>query len=101
VSRPDALFLPDSAKGAGRIFDRIAAVSRIAEPLLGVDRRAGEKAYIRNMPVGQRMFITRDPADTVLFPTGHPRSGQPRYRWERQADGTEIGYLMEDDKVTG
>jgi hypothetical protein len=92
--RPDALFLPESAKSGGRIFDRVAAVCRIAEPLLGVDRSAGERAYIRKQPHG-RLFITRDPADTILFPTGHARSGTPRYRWERLADGAERGYLIE------
>ena len=92
--RPDAVFLPETVKAGGRIFDRIAAVCKIAEPLLEVDRPAGEKAYIRKQPHG-RLFITRDPLDTIYFPTGHPRSGQPRYRWDRLADGTELGYLTE------
>jgi hypothetical protein len=94
VSRPDALFLPETAKAGGRIFDRVAAVCRIAEPLLGVDFARGERAYIRKQPHG-RLFITRDPTDTIFFPTGHARSGTPRYRWKRRADGTELGYLFE------
>jgi len=91
--RPDAVFIPETVKAGGRIFDRITAVSLIAEPLLQVNRATGEKAYIRKQPHG-RLFITRDPADSIFFPTDHPRSGQPRYRWERQADGTELGYLI-------
>jgi hypothetical protein len=98
--RPDAIFLPETVKAGGRIFDRIAAVCRIAEPLLAVDRTSGERAYVRKQPHG-RLFISRDPADTIFFPTGHPRSGQPRYRWEKQADGAELGYLIPDGKVTG
>ena len=91
--RPDALFLPVTAQTvSARIFERVAAVCRIAEPLLQVNHAAGERAYIRKQPHG-RLFITRDPADTIFFPTGHPRSGAPRYHWERQADGTELGYL--------
>jgi hypothetical protein len=79
--------------GGGRIFARVAAVSRIAEPLLQVDYAGGERAYIRKLPNTGRLFITRDPADTIFYPTGHPRSGQQRYRWERRPDGTELGYL--------
>jgi hypothetical protein len=92
--RPDALFLPESVKVGTRIFDRVAAVCRVAEPLLEVDYPAGERAYIRTQPHG-RLFITRDPADTILFPTGHPKSGTPRYRWERRDGGAEVGYLLE------
>jgi hypothetical protein len=95
MSRPDALFLPESIKTTGgRIFDRVASVCRIAEPLLEVDFAAGERAYIRKQPHG-RLFITRDPADTINFPTGHPNSGRSRYRWEKRGDGTELGYLIE------
>jgi hypothetical protein len=94
MSRPDALFLPETMKSSGRIFDRIAAVSKIAEPLLEVDRSIGERAYIRKQPHG-RLFVTRDPNDTIFFPTGHARSGAARYRWEKRGDGTEIGYLVE------
>jgi hypothetical protein len=95
--RPDALFLSPQP-GGGRIFERVAAVCKIAEPLLEVDYKGGERAYIRKMQNG-RLFITRDPADTIYFPTGHPRSGQPRYRWERRPDGAEMGWLVTDPPV--
>ena len=93
--RPDALFLPESLKTGCRVFDRIMSICHIAEPLLQVDYPAGERAYIRKQPHG-RLFISRDPADTIFFPTGHPKCGQPRYRWERQTDGLELGYLISE-----
>ena len=52
----------------------------VAEPLLGVDRPSGERAYIRRQP-GGRLFVTASPLDTLLFPVGHPREGQSRYHW--------------------
>lgn len=94
--RPDALFLPESIKRGPRLFDRVTAVADIAEPLLEVDREAGERAHIRTQPHG-RLFVTRDPLDTILFPTSHARSGQPRYRWEKRDGGIEVGYLVETD----
>jgi hypothetical protein len=92
--RPDALWVPESEKSGSRIFDRVGSVSRTAERLLEVDRAKGERAYIRKQPHG-RLFITRDPTDTIFFPTGHLRSGQPRYRWTRRADEIEVGHLVE------
>ena len=84
--------LPPQPGTAGRIFDRVKAVCAIAEPLLEVDYAAGERAYIRKQPHGQ-LFITRNPADTILHPTGHPRSGSQRYIWDRRPDGIELGFL--------
>jgi hypothetical protein len=92
--RPDALFLQSAPKVSGSITVRVRETCKILERLLECDYPR-EKVWIRKQPFG-RLFITRDPADTVLFPTGHPRSGQPRYRWERALDGTELGYLLED-----
>jgi hypothetical protein len=94
MPRPDALFLPASVKKGRRIGDRVRSVTSIAEPLLEVDYAGGERAIIRDQRDG-RMFITRNPLDTIYFPTGHPRSGTPRYRWERRTDGTELGYLLD------
>jgi hypothetical protein len=93
VSRPDALLLHAAPKVSGSIAERVAETCKILEPLLECDYPR-EKAHIRKMPFG-RLFVTRDPADTLMFPTGHPRSGQPRYRWVKQADGTEFGYLVD------
>jgi hypothetical protein len=86
--------LPEAVKRGERIFDRVAAVCAVAEPLLECDYPR-ERAYVRKMPHG-RLFVTRDPADTILYPTNHPRSGQPRYRWERRDGDVQVGYLIED-----
>jgi hypothetical protein len=91
---PDALFLPETLKRGGRMIDRVASIADIAEPLLGVDRTRGERAYIRLQGNG-KLFITKSVTDTIYFPKGHVREGQPRYRWELQPDGAEFGYLVE------
>jgi hypothetical protein len=93
MARPDALFLQSAPPVTGTVMDRVAATCKILEPLLECDYPR-EKAYIRRQPFG-RLFVTRDPADTLLFPTGHPRSGEPRYRWEWRDGGTEFGFLLE------
>ena len=100
MPRPDALFLPGSVKVGARIGHRIRSVCKVAEPLLEVDYAGGERAIIKEQRDG-RLFIARDPAATILLPTGHPRSGQQRYRWVRQADGAELGYLVEDTNAAG
>jgi hypothetical protein len=92
---PDALMLPAALKRGARLHDRVASIAAIAEPLLGVDRAAGERAWVRQQPHG-RLFVTRDPADTIFFPRDHDRQGQPRYRWETQADGSQWGWLISE-----
>ncbi len=94
MSRPDALLFPAGRKRGDRLVDRVASIAEAAEPILGVDRAAGERAWIRQQPHG-RLFISREPADTILFPIDHRLAGQPRYRWVRQPDGSEWGYLIE------
>ena len=78
--------LPASQKRGARLADRVASIVSITEPILGVDRAAGERAWIRQQPHGQ-LFITRDPADTIITPRDHPLSGQPRYRWKSSPKG--------------
>lgn len=92
--RPDALMLPSTIKFGYRMSERAENACLHAERLLQADVAAGERAHIRTQPHG-RLFVTRDPFDTIFFPTGHPRSGQPRYHWERQPDGSEHGHLVE------
>lgn len=91
----DALILPESLKSGETQLDRIDSILRAAEPLLGVDRPRGGRAYIRRQP-GGRLFVTADPRDTLLFPVGHPREGQSRYQWTARPDGTERGLLVEE-----
>ncbi len=91
----DALLVPESWKTGGTQLDRIDSILRLAEPLLGIDRSRGERAYIRRQP-GGRLFVTGDPSDTISFPIGHPREGRPRYTWTHALDGSERGVLAEE-----
>ncbi len=90
----DALILPNSFKVGANITERTFNVSVFAERLLETDYAGGQRAWIRKLP-HERMLITNSMQDTLLFPTGHPRSGQPRYRWVRNEDGSEHGFLVE------
>jgi len=92
---PDALLLPESLKRGATQLDRIDSILRIAEPILGVDRTRGERAYIRRQPGGQ-LFVSANPADTLMFPVGHPLEGKPRYHWSAREDGSEWGFLVAD-----
>jgi hypothetical protein len=91
---PDALMLSEGRKQGSRMVDRVASIADIAEPLLAVDRTRGERAYIRLQGNG-KLFVTKSMFDTILFPKDHERDGKPRYRWEKQPDGSEYGYLVE------
>ena len=92
----DALFLPESAKRGRTQHARIASICDIAEPLLGVDRTQGQRAYIRRQPGGW-LFITRDPADTIEHSLTSPLRGRPRYAWVDGADGIRRGYLIAEE----
>jgi hypothetical protein len=91
---PDALFISASRKQGPRLADRVASIANIAEPLLGADGAAGQRAYIRQQG-NDWLFVTLDPEDTINFPSDHVRSGQPRYAWVSQPDGSRFGYLVE------
>lgn len=94
TDRPaDAVRAPEAIKRGATQLDRIDSILAVAEPLLGVDRSRGERGYIRKQP-GSTLFVTKDPLDTLQFPNGHPRSGQPRYRWACGDDGIDLGYLV-------
>ena len=95
---PDALMLPQDRKQGARMVDRVASIADIAEPLLGINRTRGERAYIRLQPNG-KLFITPNVLDTILFPKDHERDGLPRYRWILQPDGSEFGYLVDSTKL--
>jgi hypothetical protein len=91
---PDALMVPEALKTGARMSDRVASVADIAEPLLGVDRSKGERAYIRIQP-GGRLFVSKNVHDTILFPKDHRLDGRPRYNWVARENGVEYGYLVE------
>ena len=91
---PDALMLAASVKRGERLVHRVLSICEVAEPLLGVDYASGQRAWIQQHPHG-RLFVSRERTAALFFATDHPRSGQPRYRWEKQADGSEWGWLVE------
>jgi hypothetical protein len=90
---PDALFIPETMKRGRTLFERMNSILQIAEPLLGVDRARGERAYIRRQGDGW-LFVTRDPHDTIYFPLNTPFRGRPRYRWLDGADGIRRGHFV-------
>lgn len=45
---------------------------------------------------GTFYFVAQDPGQTLQFPFGHPRYGQPRYDWIAGGGGVEFGYLMDE-----
>jgi hypothetical protein len=93
---PDALMIPPGIARGPHLKDRMNAVLDVAEPLLGVDRPSGEKAYIRRQP-GDTLFVTKDPYDTINHPVGSEGAGRPRYRWEPRDDGIKLGYIQHGD----
>jgi hypothetical protein len=88
VLPPDAMMIPKARKRGERFKDRVASIADIAEPILG------GRAFIRILR-NEMLFVTRDPSDTMFFARDHPRQQQSRYRWEKRADGTEWGWLLE------
>ena len=96
-TRPDAVIFPDSWKTGNHPIERLNSLADHAESRLQTDRAAGERAHIRHARAGGMRFCTHSPFDTLLFPKDHPRAGQERYRWERQPDGAELGYLVDDE----
>jgi hypothetical protein len=92
---PDAVMVPDSWKGSGNALEQSLSLVDHAEAILGVDRPSGERAWVRHALGGGLRFCTKDPQDTLQFPTGHARQGQDRYRWSPQDDGSVHGHLIE------
>ncbi len=92
-TNPDALFVLENMKRGRTLIDRINSILDIAEPLLGVDRSKGERAYIRRQGNGW-LFITRDPEDTIYYALRTPLQGRPRYVWVDDSDGIRLGYLQ-------
>lgn len=102
--RPDALLIPCESIGVFPPYERLGmatvataavrVVSAIAEPLLGVDRGAGERVYVR-VTGAHEFFVSKDPRDTILFPADGPRRGEPRYEWTGKPDGIQMGYLLD------
>jgi hypothetical protein len=90
---PDALLIPERMKRGSTWYERMNSILDVAEPLLGVDRARGNRAYIRRQGDGW-LFVTRDPQDTIYFPLDTTLRGRPRYQWLEKADGIRRGYLV-------
>jgi len=90
---PDALFIPEKMKRGGTLYERMNSILEIAEPLLGVDRARGDRAFIRRQGDGW-LFVTCDPQDTIYFPLNSALRGRPRYHWLDGADGIRRGHLV-------
>ena len=88
-SKPDALLYGPDFKGSGpTVSTRIHAALDRLEPMLG------GQVYIRDVG-GGNYLATRSHSDTLAFPSGHPRAGEPRYVWESQPNGLRFGRLVE------
>ncbi len=92
-SVPDALFVPENKKRGRTLWDRLNSILDIAEPMLGVDRSKGERAYIRRQGDGW-LFITKNPEDTIYHPLQTPLQRRPRYVWTDGLDGIRRGYFQ-------
>ena len=90
-SHPDALFVLENMKQGRTLRDRINSILDIAEPILGVERSKGERAYIRRQGDGW-LFITKDPEDTIYYALRTPLQGRPRYVWVDDSDAIRRGY---------
>jgi hypothetical protein len=95
---PNALLLPESLKRGSRQIERINSILDLAEPILGVDRAQGDKAWIRKQPGGM-LFITKDPADTLFHVQNTPLAGKARYAWLPAEGGIRRGYLTEEARA--
>ncbi len=91
---PDALMVPEKLKRGRTLFERMCSILDFAEPMLGVDRSKGERAYIHRQPRGW-LFLTKDQFDTIYHPLRTPLQGRPRYAWIDGQDGIRRGYLTE------
>jgi hypothetical protein len=92
-SVPDALFVPENMKRGRTLWERMNSILDVAEPMLGVDRTKGDRAYIRRQGDGW-LFITKDPEDTIYYPLRTPLQRRPRYVWIDGPDGIRRGYLQ-------
>lgn len=88
---PDAIRSPVSRAGSGGSLARLARIQHEFAATLHVP-----KVFVRHQ--GAEHFISGSAVDTLHFPSLHPNSGQPRYRWEAQGDGVFHGFLESDEK---
>ena len=83
-SIPDAVLVPLGHAGPGDAASRLARLQVEFAEVLRVAR-----VFVRHQ--GHAHFITGSPADTLLHPQAHKRSGRPRYEWSDRGDGVSYG----------
>lgn len=100
LPKADAVMMDESRKKGSTQYARVSSILDIVEPLMGLDPVKGEKGYMRRQP-GGTVYVSPDPLDTINYPTGHPKEGQPRYNWvvSTTDPGISLGYLK--DKPAG
>lgn len=90
----EAVIVPPGYAPAGNDYNRMARLTTEFGPLLGAT--GTKRVWKRDLADG-RELLSIDPADTLLFPTGHAMEYQPRYTWtdRPQNDGVQFGTLVE------
>lgn len=102
----DAVYIPERLKRGATMPERLRSVLAIAEPLLGIDRRAGGRGYVRVLRAGRPrgdgwLYITASPDDTLMFPADAPPPlrNRPRYDWVDGPGGIKVGYLKPEARA--
>lgn len=91
--RPDAVTFPRGNLPPSLNGDQRELMVELAEHHLQCGPH--ELAWVRDQlgSSGNYFFATRCPEDSEFYPTGHARSGEPRYRWTYAGVGVKLGWL--------
>jgi hypothetical protein len=90
---PDAVKIPQNWAYGDSSVERNESLVVAVEPMLGVDRSIGERAW--GVAHGDGMvFFRKNYHESMFFPHGHKLEGHPRYNWVVQPDETVFGYLV-------
>jgi hypothetical protein len=71
----------------------LEALVEIAEHYLEVDAESPEMVWVVDQAT--YYFASREKNATFIYPVSDPRHGRERYRWEKQPDGSEFGWLVD------
>ena len=86
AARIDAVIVPAGYATAADPYTALVQLATEFAPLLGVAR------FHRKTLADHRDFCPRDVSDTLLYPVGHPREGQPRYDWVERSERDGVLY---------
>ncbi len=90
----DAVIIPKGyCKGLSE-SERFHHTFDLLEKLLGVNRRANERAWAKEMPDGERLFVTKCKKGTIYVPERQPGAGKQRYAWTDGENGIRYGRLI-------